>query len=76
MNPTLVWSANCAISWNVGTDQETTFAITDTILYFLVVTLWIEDNAKLLQQISNGYFCGKNPLQNYIHRQVTNTWIM
>ena len=41
----LTWSKDCVISSATG---ETQFAITETILYVLVVTLSTEDNAKLL----------------------------
>ena len=41
----LAWSENCVISSATG---ETKFAITETKLYVLVVTLSTEDNAKLL----------------------------
>ena len=35
-------------------DQSTTFSITNTKLYVLVVTLSTQDNAKLLQQLKSG----------------------
>ena len=41
----LTWSKDCVISSATG---ETKFAITETKLYVLVVTLSTEDNAKLL----------------------------
>ena len=44
----LKWSENCFISSAVG---ETQFAITDTKLYVPIVTLSIQDNAKLLEQL-------------------------
>ena len=37
------------------TKKATTFAITDTKLYFPVVTLSTQDNAKLLQQLKSGF---------------------
>ena len=46
----LNWSKNCAI---VGTNAATTFSITVTKLYILVVTLSTEDNAKLLEQLKS-----------------------
>ena len=36
-------------------DQEITFSITDTKLYVPVVTLSIQDNAKLLKQLKSGF---------------------
>ena len=36
-------------------NQNATFAITDTKLYVPVVTLSIQDNAKLLQQSKSGF---------------------
>ena len=48
INLIVTWFANCVIS-NAGTNQATTFAITDTKRYVPVVTLSIQDNAKLLE---------------------------
>ena len=48
----LKWSENCFISSAVG---ETQFAITDTKLYVPIVTLSIQDNAKLLEQLKFGF---------------------
>ena len=50
----ITWSANCDIS-SVGANQATTFAITDTKFYVLVVTLSTQDNRKLLQQLKSGF---------------------
>ena len=47
INLNVTLSENCVISSNTATDQATTFEITDTKLYFLVVTLSIDDNVKL-----------------------------
>ena len=49
VNLILTWSVNCDIS-NAAANQATTFAVTDTKLYVLVVALLTQDNAKLLQQ--------------------------
>ena len=55
VNLILTWSANCVIvSTNVA-NQNATFAITDTKLYVPIVTLSIQDNAKLLQQLKSGF---------------------
>ena len=48
----LKWHENCILS-SAGT--AATFAITDTKLYVLVVTLKIEDNAKLSELLSEGF---------------------
>ena len=47
----LNWSKNCVIVSTTFTNQGATFAITDTKLYVPVVTLSIQDDTKLLQQI-------------------------
>ena len=44
------WSVNCVIS-NAAANQDTTFAITETKLYDLVVTLSTNDNEKLFARI-------------------------
>ena len=48
----LNWSENCVICEE---DRATTFAITNAKLYVPVVTLWTQDNAKLLQQLKSGF---------------------
>ena len=55
INITLTWSVNCVIvSTNVA-NQNATFEITDTKSYVPVVTLSIQDNSKLLQQLNSGF---------------------
>ena len=51
-DPVLTWSADCVIS---SVNGETTFAITDTKLYAPVVTLSIQDNAKLYKKLESGF---------------------
>ena len=45
----LIWSPNCVITNSTGVE---TFAITDTNLYFSVITLPTQDNTKLLEQLN------------------------
>ena len=52
INLILAWSKKCVLSNDTKT---TTFAITDTKLYFPVVTLSTQSNAKLLQQLKSGF---------------------
>ena len=54
-NYTLTCSKKCVIGSNTPTNQETTFAITDTKLYVVVVTLSAQDNPKLLQRLKSGF---------------------
>ena len=49
---TLKWYENCILS---SAETAATFAITDTKLYVQVVTLKIEDNAKLSELLSYGF---------------------
>ena len=51
INIILAWSEKCLLSTNI---KETTFAITDTKFYVPVVTLSIQDNTKLLEQLKSG----------------------
>ena len=53
-NLLLTWSANRVIKSSV-IDQVTTFAITDTQIYVLFVTLSTQDDVKLLQQLKSGF---------------------
>ena len=46
------WYENCILS---SAETAATFAITDTKLYVQVVTLKIEDNAKLSELLSDGF---------------------
>ena len=52
VNLILTWSKDCVITNSEG---EGKFAITETKLYVLVVTLSTQDNAKLLQQLKSGF---------------------
>ena len=52
INLILTWRENCVITDSKGAE---TFVITDTKLYVLVVTLSVNDNAKLLQQLKSGF---------------------
>ena len=54
INLILTWSTNCALS-EKNRNQETTFAITNTKLYALVVIFSTQDNAKLLKQPKSGF---------------------
>ena len=55
MNLTLAQSGNCVIVYTDATNQDTTYAITETKLCVSVVTLSFQDNAKLLQQLKSGF---------------------
>ena len=52
INLILTWSEKCVLS---NDTKATTFAITDTKFYVLVVTPSTQDNAKLLQQLKSGF---------------------
>ena len=48
----LTWTDTCVIS---SATRETKFAIVDTKIYVLIVTLSAQDNAKLLEQLRSGF---------------------
>ena len=48
----LTWSDTCVTS---SATRETKFAIADTKIYVLIVTLSTQDNAKVLEQLSSGF---------------------
>ena len=50
-NLILIWLSACVITNSAGARR---FAITDAKLYVSVVTLSIQDNARLLQQLKSG----------------------
>ena len=54
INLDLNWYKKCVIVATNAAAQETTFWITDTKIYFLVVTLSTQD-AKLLEQLKSGF---------------------
>ena len=49
------WSTNSVIVYTNVANQGSTFAIAETNLYVPVVTLSIQDNAKLLPQLKSGF---------------------
>ena len=55
INLILTWSITCFIIDNPIAGQERIFTITDTNLYVPIITLSIQDNAKLLQQLQSGF---------------------
>ena len=52
LNLQLTWSTNCVIT---SSTRVETFAIMNTRLYVLVVTLSTQGNTKLLQQLNSGF---------------------
>ena len=52
INLILLWSTNCVINNATG---ARTFAITDTKLHLPVVTVFSQDNEKLLQELKSGF---------------------
>ena len=55
INLDLNWSEICVIVATNIAAQAATFSITDTKLYVPVVTLSIQGNAKLLEQLKSGF---------------------
>ena len=55
INLIITFSANCFQIPGATDYQVPTFAITDTKLYVPVVTLSIQNNVKLLQQLNSGF---------------------
>ena len=51
----LTWSRNCVIIYTDVNNQDPTFTTTETILHVPLVTLSIQDNAKLLPQLKSGF---------------------
>ena len=51
----ITWSNRCFIIDNPISGQEPTFASTNTKFYLVVVTLSIQDNGKLLEQLKSGF---------------------
>ena len=55
INIDVYWSDKCNTVATGVTNQRATFSITDTKLYVPVVTLSIQDNPKLLEQLNYGF---------------------
>ena len=55
VNLILTWSSTCVIVSTNIPNQNATFAITDTKLYVLVVTLSTQEYTKFLQQLKSGF---------------------
>ena len=51
----LAWSVDCVVIHTDVANHVPTFTITETSLYVPVVTLSIQDNAKLLSQLKSGF---------------------
>ena len=51
----MTWSATCVIISTDDANQNATFVINGTTLHVPIVTLSIQDNAKLLQQLKSGF---------------------
>ena len=51
----LTWSRNCVIIYTNVNNEALTFTITETNIYVPIVTLSIQDNAKLLPQLKSGF---------------------
>ena len=52
INLILTWSDKCVLS---SDKKATTFALTDTKLYLLVVSLSTQYNSKLIEQLNSGF---------------------
>ena len=48
-------SANCVLVAGTVANQAAAFKITDTKFYVLVMTLLVQDNANLLEQLKSGF---------------------
>ena len=55
VNLILTWSSTCVLVATNITNQNATFAITDTKLYVPGVTLSTQENTKFLQQLKSGF---------------------
>ena len=55
INLILTWSARCFIIDNLVFGQEPTLTVNDTKLYVPVVSLSMQDHAKLLEQVKSGF---------------------
>ena len=55
VNLILTWLSTCVLNATNVLNQNATFAITDTKLYVLVVTLSTQENTKFLQQLKSGF---------------------
>ena len=55
INLILTWSASWVIFSTAVANQSPTFTITDIKPYVPVVTLWTQDNAKLLDQLKSDF---------------------
>ena len=60
----LTWSANCVTIYTNVANQNPTFTITETNFYVPVVTLWTQNNAKLLPRLTG--FKRKISWNNYL----------
>ena len=73
ISPILTWNEKYVLS----NDIKATFAITDTKLYVLVITLSTQYNAKLLQQLKSGFnrTINCNKYQSKVPKQAPNQYL-
>ena len=73
-NLILTWSVVCVLS---NDTKVTTFAITDTKLYVLLLTLSTQDSTKLLRQLKSGFkrTINWNKYQSKVTIQVPNPYL-
>ena len=55
INIILTWSKDCVISALIGAAKFAILKISNTKLFIPVVTLSMQDNTKLLQQLNSGF---------------------
>ena len=74
INLILTWSEKCVLS---NDTKATTFAITDTKFYVLVVTPSTQDNAKLLQQLKSRFkrTINWNKFQSKVTKEAPNRYL-
>ena len=74
INLILIWSENCII---FTATRKTKFAITDTKLYVLIVTLPTQDSIKLLKQLESGFkgIINWNKYQYKVKEQVKDRYL-
>ena len=68
-NLELTWSRDCVITNSTG---EGKFLITETKFYVRVVTLWTQDNGKLLQKLKSDF---KRPFPWNKHESSLKTFV-
>ena len=70
----MTWSANSVTVYTAVVNQGETFAITDTKLYVLVVTLWSQEKCKAIRSSKTKFKKTLNKIKYRLKESIERHW--